>query len=140
MLNQATGFFKKKQALKEMKIENLTFHFGLHQVIKEPTHISDTFSSCINLIFTSHTSLMIDTRVHSSPLLNFHYQIISVKYNLKTIYPPLYVWGVWHHKDANIELIRRTINKDNSQSISLNTNVNEKVKQWKLLKKNIIIK
>ena len=34
-------------------IENLTSQFGLHQVIKEPTHILDTSSSCIDLIFTS---------------------------------------------------------------------------------------
>ena len=32
---------------------NLTSQFGLHQVIKEPSHILDTSSSCIDLIFTS---------------------------------------------------------------------------------------
>ena len=30
-------------------IENLTTQFGLHQVIKEPTHILDTSSSCIDI-------------------------------------------------------------------------------------------
>ena len=34
-------------------IENSTFQFGLHQVIKEPTHILDTSSSCIDLTFPS---------------------------------------------------------------------------------------
>ena len=34
---------------------------------------------------------------------------------------------IWHHKDANTELIRRGINKFNWQRAFLNTNVNEKV-------------
>ena len=40
-------------------IENLTSHFGLHQVIKEPTHILDTSFSFIDLIFTSRADLII---------------------------------------------------------------------------------
>ena len=35
------------------EIENVTAHFGLQQIIKEPTHISNTSSSCIDLIFMS---------------------------------------------------------------------------------------
>ena len=34
-------------------IENVTTQFGLQQIINEPTHISNTSSSCIHLIFTS---------------------------------------------------------------------------------------
>ena len=45
------------------------------------------------------------------------------------IYPPLYVREVWHYKDANIELLRRTTNEFNWQRAFLNTNVTEKVKQ-----------
>ena len=33
--------------------ENLTSQFGLRQVIKEPTHILDPSSSCIDPIFKS---------------------------------------------------------------------------------------
>ena len=40
-------------------IENLTSQFGLHQVIKEPTHILDTSFSFIDLIFTSRAALII---------------------------------------------------------------------------------
>ena len=35
------------------EIENVTAQFGLQQIIEEPTHISNTSSSCIDLIFTS---------------------------------------------------------------------------------------
>ena len=34
-------------------LENVTSQFGLHQVIKEPTHILHNSSSCIYLIFAS---------------------------------------------------------------------------------------
>ena len=40
-------------------IKNLTSQFGLHQVIKEPTHILDTSFSFIELIFTSQANLII---------------------------------------------------------------------------------
>ena len=40
-----------------LAIENVTSQFGLEQAIKEPTHILDNSSSCINLIFTSQANL-----------------------------------------------------------------------------------
>ena len=91
---KSSNWLFQEKTSSERHAEYFTFHFGLHQVIKKPTHISDTSSLCFDLIFTSQTNLVIDTGVHLPPLLNFHYQIISVKYNLKTIYPPLYVRGV----------------------------------------------
>ena len=35
------------------KIENLLAQFSLLQVINKPTHISQNFNSCIDLLFTS---------------------------------------------------------------------------------------
>ena len=52
MLNQTTGFVEEMQ--EGNAIENLTSQFGLHQVIKEPTHILDTSSLSIDRIFMSH--------------------------------------------------------------------------------------
>ena len=36
-----------------LKIENLPSQFSLSQVINEPTHISQNFNSCIDLLFTN---------------------------------------------------------------------------------------
>ena len=50
------AFWRKQWTAKIFEgtaIENMTPQFGLHQVIKELTHICDTSSSCIKLIFTS---------------------------------------------------------------------------------------
>ena len=108
-------------------IDNITSQFGLYQVIKEPTHILNTSSSCIDLIFTSLPNIIIDSGVHSSLHPNCHHQIVYAKFNLEIIYPPPYLREVWHYKDANIELIRRAINGFNWTRAFSNTSVNEKV-------------
>ena len=70
-------------------IDNITSQFGLYQVIKEPTHILNTSSSCIDLIFTSLPNLIIDSGLHSSLHPNCHHQIVYAKFNLEIIYPLL---------------------------------------------------
>ena len=65
-------------------IENVTAQFGFQQIINEPTHISNTSSSCIDLIFTSQPNLITDSGVHSSLHPNCHHQIIFAKLNVRT--------------------------------------------------------
>ena len=123
--NSSNWFCQDKTSFEGDAIENLTFQFGLHQVNKEPTHILDTSSSCIDVIFTSQRNLIIESGVHSS--LNSNCQIIFAKFNLEVVFPPPYVREVWHYKDANTELIRQAINQVSWQRVFLNTNVIEKV-------------
>ena len=74
------------------EIENVTAQFGSQQIIKEPTHISNTSSSCIELIFMSQPNLITDSGVHPSLHLNCHHQIVFAKFNLHFVYPhPIYV-------------------------------------------------
>ena len=108
-------------------IDNITSQFGLRQVIKEPTHILDTSSSFIDLIFASLPHLIIDSGVHSSLHPNCHHQIVYAKFNLKITYLPRYLQEVWHYKDANIEFIRRAIDEFNWTRAVSNMSVNEKV-------------
>ena len=68
-------------------IENKTAPIGLQKIIKEPIHISNTSSSCIDLIFTSQPNLITDSGVHSSLHPNCHHQIIFAKLNLNIAYP-----------------------------------------------------
>ena len=120
-------FCQDKNSFEGDAVGNLTPHFGLYQVIKEPTHTLDTSSLYIDLIFTSQTNLIIESGVHSSLHSHCHHQIIFAKFNLQVIYPPPYVWDVWRYKDGNTELIRRAVNEFNWQRAFLNNNVNEKV-------------
>ena len=114
-------------------IKNLTSQSGLHQVIKETTHIlgtsssSSSSSSSDDLIFMSQPNLIIESGLHWSLYSNCHHQIIFSKFNLDAVYPPPSVREVWHYKDADTNLIRQVINKFNWQRAFLNTNYNEKV-------------
>ena len=94
-------------------IENIPSQFALHQVSNEPTHILESSSSCIDLIFTSQPNLITESGFHPSLHSNSHHQIIFAKFNLEFIFLSLYFRNTWHYQDANTDLV--------------NTNVNEKV-------------
>ena len=47
------------------EIENVTAQFGLKQIIKEPTHVSNTSSSCIDIITTSQPNWIIGCPVYT---------------------------------------------------------------------------
>ena len=66
-----------------LKIENLFSQFPLSQVINEPTHTSQNFNSCIDLLFTNQQNLITDSGIHPSLHSNCHHQIIYGKFNLK---------------------------------------------------------
>ena len=57
---------KLSRCYKNDKITNLTSHYGLKQIINEPTHIRNNSSSCIDLVFTSQPNLIMESGVHSS--------------------------------------------------------------------------
>ena len=68
-------------------IGTITSHFGLHQLIHDPTHILGKSSSCIDLIFTFQPNMVVNSGVHSSLHANCHHQIIFAKLDLKMYYP-----------------------------------------------------
>ena len=102
-----------KSSHKGNAIENVTAQFGLQQIINEPTPISNTSSSCIDLIFTSLPNLITDSGVHSSMHPNYHHQIVFAKLNLHIVYSPPYLCEIWHYREANTGLIRRAIKEFN---------------------------
>ena len=81
----------------------------MQQTIKEATHISNTSSSCSDLIFTSQPNLITDSGVNSSLHPNCHHQIVFAKFNLHIVYPPAYLREIWHYREANSWFIRRAI-------------------------------
>ena len=83
------SWFSEDRPIQEgHKIDNVASQFLLSQIINEPTHISQSFSSIIDLIFTNQPNLVTDSALHPSLHSNCHYQIIYVEFNLKIIYPP----------------------------------------------------
>ena len=64
-----------------LKIETLLSQFSLSQVINEPTHISQNFNSCIDLLFTNQQNLINPSR-HSNCL----HQVIYGRFNFKRFF------------------------------------------------------
>ena len=85
--NRKLGIAAIKLILKGMYQKPFFFQFGLHQMISNPTHVPDTYSSCIGLIFTSQPNSVVVSGVHPSLHPNCHHQII---FKLKVHLPPPY--------------------------------------------------
>ena len=101
--------FTDKTTPQGAKLDNLTSQYGLTQLLKEPTYISDNYKSCIDLIFTSQPNLVVDSSIHPSLHENCHHQIIYSKFDLKMFYPPPYERTVWHYQQADTELIKTSL-------------------------------
>ena len=99
-------YFHNNSSHKGYAVKNVTAQFGLQQIIKEPTHISNTSSSCIYLIFMSQPNLITDSGV----------------------YLPPYLREIWHYIEANTGLIRRAIKEFNWERAFSNASVNEEDK------------
>ena len=102
---------KDSSTFEGISIESITSQLGLHQIINEPTHILENSSLCIDLIFRSQPNLSVESGTQPSFHPNCYHQIIYAKFNLEVLYPPPYTQEVWHYKDSNVDLIRRSINE-----------------------------
>ena len=127
MQSQTIGVLVIKKTYDGKKLESLTSQCGFKQVISDPTHILESSSSCIDLIFTSQPNLVMNPGVHSFLHPNCHHQIIHAKLNLKIFYPPPYERVVWHYQDANNDLIQRSISQFNWERAFSNKGVNKQI-------------
>ena len=89
--------------------EQTTADIGFHQLISEPTHLVGDSKSCIDLIFTDHTNLIIDCGVHPSLHSHCHHQIIYGRLSVSNISLPPYTRRIWHYDKADFAAIRKCI-------------------------------
>ena len=116
-----------KTTYKGSKIDAVTSQFALQQLIKELTHILGNCSSYIDLIFTPHPSLVMESGVHPSLHSNCHHQKTYAKFNLKIHYPPPYERDILHYQKANTDQIRKEIEQFSWDRSFKNLEVNEMV-------------
>ena len=90
-------------------IDAVTSNYGLHQLIQEPTHILNSSSSCIDLIFTSQPNLVIESGVYSSLHPSCHHKIIFAKFNLSILHPPPYERTVGFMKKQTLNLSKELL-------------------------------
>ena len=79
-----------KTTPERVKLDDLTCQYRLTQLLKEPTHISDHYRSCADLIFISQPNLVVDFGIHPSLHENYLHQIVCSKFHLKISYLPPY--------------------------------------------------
>ena len=109
------------------KIDTIASSYDLNQLIQELTHILNSSTSCIDLIFTSQPNLVMESGIHSSLHSNCHHQIAFAKFNFSIFYPPPYERTVWYYERANTELMRRALDQFDRLRALSNVNVDEKV-------------
>ena len=105
----------------------MTSQCGFKQVISDPTHILESNSSCIDLVFTSQPNLVMTLGVHSSLLPYCHHEKMNAKFKLKIIFAPPYEWVVWHYQDGNNDLIHRSIFQFNRERAFSDKTVNKQI-------------
>ena len=71
-------YYHDKSSSEGNAVDTITKQYGLHQVIKEPTHILDNYSTCIDLISTSQPNLIIESGVHPSLHPNCHHHQMAL--------------------------------------------------------------
>ena len=74
-------------------IQKLFADHLLIQIVNQPTHITQTSRSCIDLVATDQPNLILSNEIHPSLHTNCHHQINFIKMNLKL--PP--------HPSINVE-------------------------------------
>ena len=82
------------------QLDSVTSLYGTKQLISEPTHILQQSSSCIDLIFTSQSNIVMDSVADSSLQRKCHHQMIYSKLNLKIGYSPPYIRKIWDYNRA----------------------------------------
>ena len=92
-------------------IDSIANRYNLNQLIQEPTHIHNSLSSCIDLLFTSQPTIVMESGIHSSLHSYCHHQIVFAKFTLSIFYPPPYERTIWYYEKANAEPIRRAIDQ-----------------------------
>ena len=119
------------------KIDAVTSSYGLQQLISQPTHLLVNSSSCIDLIFTDQSSLVVDCGTHPSLHPNCHHRIVYCKLDLKIVYPPPYQRHVWDFKSTNIDLIRKAVKMVDWHFMFMNKTVHEQVTAFNTILMNI---
>ena len=117
----------------------LSRKIAIEQLIHESTHLVADSPSCIDLISTSLSNLVLESGLPSS----LHPSKLSSSNNLceiqtKTHYPPPNEWEIWHYEKANVDHIAIAINEFSWERIFKNKNMNGNVKIFHTTIKNIL--
>ena len=111
-----------------LELQNIMTMLGYSQIINEPTNFEPNKSStCIDLIFTNQTNLVVESGTHPSLYNTCHHQIIYAKISFMINLPPPYEREIWHYNRAQVELIKRSIMNFDWNRALANHSINDQV-------------
>ena len=126
----------KKDAVSET-LQTYTTTSGYSKLIDKPTHCVNGSSSCIDLIFTSNTSLVTDFGVNPRLYKTCHHNLIFGKINFNIPLLPPFYRDIWDYKRAIVEIAQKAITNFNWKQAFSNSSVNENVRLFGDTLKNI---
>ena len=136
MLNAQNGIGLTKKMQLE-KLCRLIHNFRLQSVDWSTYSIVNGSSSCINLIFTSNTSLVTDFGVNPRLYKTCHHNLIFGKINFNIPLLPPFYRGIWDYKRAIVEIAQKAITNFNWKQAFSNSSVSENVRLFGDTLKNI---
>ena len=97
----------------------------LKQLIGELTHILENSSSCIDLIFTSQPSIVMN--IHLTLHSEYHHQIICSKLNVNIEYPSPHTREIWDYNRTETDLVNRAIESFDQPKLDFGENIHKQV-------------
>ena len=109
------------------KLDTITSTAGYSQITDKPTHFTNNSSSYTDLIFTSNSSIIVDSSIEKSLCSSCHHDIIYGKINFRVPLPPPHFRTIWDYKKSNASFIQHAIGNFNWQNEFESKTINEKV-------------
>lgn len=105
------------------KLKKIISKFNIENMINEPTRITDTTQTCIDLILTNHTSIINTTEV-LPPFCSDHCTI-TAEITFKTYTEQAYRAKFWKYEQADQQGIQNKLNSTDWSFIQNNDNIDE---------------
>ena len=105
------GDFNQDMMIKDssVKLERILCKFNMVNLIDEPTRITDTTQTCLDLILTNHTSIIENTAI-LSPFCSDHCTV-TADITFKTYREKAYKTKFWKYEQADKEAIENKLTK-----------------------------
>ena len=109
-------------------LDDISTLYNYTQLIREPTNFEpQTNLSCIDHIFTTQPNLVLESGVLPSLYQTCHHQISFAKIHFKHFLPPTYKREFWHFKNAQTDLIRKSVDRFNWRVAFMNIGLDQQV-------------
>ena len=94
----------------------------MQNLITEPTRVTNTSSTCLDLIITNHDAIITDSNV--LPPFNSDHCTVTAEITFKTFKSQAYKKTIWKYEEANFQSIKNKFDTVDWSFINDNDNIN----------------